>query len=124
MPGERITYSVSIDNASSREINPVKVSLVEFITFHATTKSKTSSRTLAIISNQKRINSKQNYLWNDASFVIPPVCSSSNGLCRIIDIKYFVALQIDPSGMAFNLNLNIPVTIGMSFSKGFFYLLL
>ena len=50
--------------------------------------------------------------WENATLVIPPVCPSSNGLCHIIEIRYFLVLNFDATGMSVSTDLKIPITIG------------
>ena len=112
MPGERITFSVNIDNKSNRKIKPLKVTLVESIIFRATSKSKTFHRNVALVDDTKFTEPLSNYEWNTGSITVPPVCSSSNGLCGIIIVNYFLQLNVDPTGGSVSKDLMIPITIG------------
>ena len=44
---------------------------------------------------------------------MPPLCSSSNFYGTIIDIKYFLNLNFDASGLAMSKDLTIPIVIGI-----------
>ncbi len=113
VPGERIQFTVQIDNRSKRKIKPLKVEFYERITFHARSKSTSSYRVIASATNGISIEPLRFYEWKDAnsSFVLPPLCHTSNGLCRIIDIKYVLSLKFSPSGSVSS-TINIPITIG------------
>jgi len=113
VPGERIQFAVQIDNKSKRKINPLKVEFYESITFHARSKSTSRYRVIATATNGKSIEPLKTYEWKDesSSLVLPPLCHTSNGLCRIIDIKYVLSLKFSPSGSVSS-TINIPITIG------------
>ena len=113
VPGERLQFAVQIDNKSKRKINPLKVEFYESITFHARSKSTSRYRVIATATNGISIEPLQSYEWKDAniSLVLPPLCHTSNGLCRIIDIKYVLSLKFSPSGSVSS-TINIPITIG------------
>jgi hypothetical protein len=116
VPGERLQFAVQIDNRSKRKINPFKVEFYERITIYAESRSTFDSRLITTVTNNKSIEPLQNYEWKDesSSFVLPPLCHTSNGLCRIIDIKYFLSLKFSPSGSASSA-INIPISIGKLF---------
>jgi hypothetical protein len=54
------------------------------------------------------------YEWTNREtlLTIPPVVSSSNGLCKIIQINYYLNLNFNPSGLSMSTDLQIPVVIG------------
>jgi hypothetical protein len=49
--------------------------------------------------------------WDRGRLIIPSVCSTSNGTCRIIEVSYTVVFTFGASS-SFDENLTIPVTIG------------
>ena len=110
VPGERILFKAFIDNKSNRKIYPLRLELIETITFYASTKSKTSTRKLCSIIN-KVIEPHGTHLWNDGIISIPPVCPSSNGFCKIINIKYFLNLHMSLASSV-SKEFCIPITIG------------
>jgi hypothetical protein len=110
--GECIVFNATVDNRSSREIKSCTVNLIQHLVFHATTKSKRCTRTVALIKYPKKINAKTTETWSDSVLTIPPVCSSSNGTCRIIEVIYSVVFNFDASGMAISTDVSIPITIG------------
>lgn len=100
-----------IDNRSSREIKLIQVDLLQQITFHATTKSRTCTRHVATIRFPGKIGAHKQETWENG-LVVPPVCSSSNGTCRIIDVRYVIDLKFDAGGMSTSKELYIPVVVG------------
>jgi hypothetical protein len=116
VPGERIQFAVQIDNKSKRKIKPLKVEFYERITIYAESRSKFDSRLITTVTNNKSIEPLQKYEWKDesSSFVLPPLCHTSNGLCKIIDLRYILSLSFSPSGSGFS-TINIPITIGKLF---------
>lgn len=112
MPGEAIVFSVMIDNRSSREIKSMQVDLNQIIVFHATTKSRRVARHVASVRFPGKVGARNQEHWENIALLVPPVCSSSNGTCRIIDLKYELNLNFDASGVAVSKSLIIPVVIG------------
>jgi hypothetical protein len=128
IPGERIQFAVQIDNRSKRKINPLKVEFYERITFYDRSVSKYSSdRVIATVSNNQPVEPLKTYEWKGETFDLPPMCHTSNGLCRIIDLKYGLRLNFSISGSVSSIIqslweiifsssiINIPITIGKSF---------
>jgi hypothetical protein len=116
VPGERLQFAVQIDNRSKRKIKPLQVEFYEKIIIYAKSRSTFVSRLIATATNNKSIEPLQNYEWKDesSSFVLPPLCHTSNGLCKIIDLKYFLSLKFSPSGSGSS-TVYIPITIGKLF---------
>ena len=112
MPGECIVFNAKIDNKSNRAVKRMSVSLLQQIRFHATTKSRTVCRTVASIQYPGEIEPKGFKEWNNSVLAIPPVCSSFNGTCRIIEVNYIVQFNFDVSGPSISTDLNIPIVIG------------
>jgi hypothetical protein len=110
--GECIVFNVTVNNRSSREIVSCSVKLMQHLIFHATTKSKKYTRRVAFIEYPNMINAKTTETWSGSAIIIPPVCSSSNGTCRIIDVFYSVVLKFNTSGISTSTYVSIPITIG------------
>ena len=111
MPGEVLPFKVEIDNKSSREIADMSINIIQRIFFHATAKTKICVRNVAHIKYPKRIPEKAREVWSQG-IIIPAVCASSNGTCRIIQVNYCVLFNFNPSGIAASKDLEIPLTIG------------
>lgn len=112
VPGEAIVFNVAIDNKSNREVKEMTVNLIQVIKFHATRKSRTCTRNVASIQFPKRIAERSMEKWDNSVLVIPPVCSSSNMTCRIIEVSYMVTFNFDASGVAVSTDITIPIVIG------------
>lgn len=116
VPGEAIVFSVNIDNKSSSEIKTMQVDLVQQISFHGRwsgqRKVRTSIRHVASIRFPGKVLARNQENWENISLLIPPVSSSSNGTCRIIEVRYAINLNIDAGGMTMSKDLTIPIVIG------------
>lgn len=112
VPGEPICFDLVVDNKSNRDIKPPLASLVQVVRLQATTKSKTTHRKVATLELPNRIQERMCEKFDNMKLVVPPVCSSSFGTSRIIDISYYFDLNFDASGPSISTDLNIPVVIG------------
>jgi hypothetical protein len=112
VPGEAIRFRVEFNNASSRDIPKMEVSLVQNLMFHAQCHSKRDNRKVAGVLYPGQINANSTQLWDNGVIVIPPVCSSSNGICRIIQINYSLVLHFSVSGPSIGTSCLIPCVIG------------
>jgi hypothetical protein len=112
VPGEGIVFNVNIDNKSGRQITEMTVKLVQSIRFHATHKSKTCNRVVAAVRYPGKVAARTIYSWKNAVLLIPPVCSSSNGTCRIIEVSYVTVLTLETSGIAISKDIKVPLAIG------------
>ena len=112
MPGESLICNADIDNKSSRDIKEMSVSLVQNIRFIATTKSKIVRRVVSNIMFPNMVKEKSFQDWNNIILPIPSICSTSNGVSKIIEVNYFVIFNFDTSGIAVSKDLTIPITIG------------
>jgi len=90
----------------------VKVTLRQNIKFHATTKTKTTYRDVSVSKYPNKISPRSIENWNNVTIQIPPIVSSSNGTCRIINVSYTIILNFDASGVAISKDVPIPITIG------------
>ncbi|XP_046556419.1 arrestin domain-containing protein 3-like [Haliotis rubra] len=138
VPGEAIILKAEIDNQSNRRIKssvceidngkasnsmcecflplgllyPLPLTTWPQVTmFHATTKTRTSSRVIAKLKHGEIDEGGHDY-WNGDQLVIPPVPPSFLAGCNIIDIRYFVQLEVTPSGPSSDLKVPLQVIIG------------
>jgi hypothetical protein len=88
--------------------------LIEQIRFHATQKTKLCTRIIAKINCPRKLDPQEIYEWTnrETSLIIPPIASTSNGTCKIIDISYLLNLSFDASGLSIRKNMKIPIVIG------------
>lgn len=112
VPGEAIAFKATIDNKSNRKIKSMTVNLIQVTKFHSSSKIKTCYENVTKIHYPNVVSEKSFEEWSNSALLIPPVCSSSNGLCRIIEVSYQVVFNFDASGVASSKNLEIPITIG------------
>ena len=113
VPGESIVFDVNIDNkSSSKEVSDLKVSLIQKVIFYAKADTKKSYRCVATTIYPRNIAPKSNEKWS-SHLIIPPVSSSTNGKCRIIDVYYVMLCSFETNGLGSKqTTLIIPITIG------------
>ena len=87
--GELVPFNATINNQSNREISDIRVKILQKIKFNATTKTRLAQEIVASANVPKKVGAKTSDTWTRFSIAIPPVCSSSEGECSIIQIKYF-----------------------------------
>ncbi len=112
--GERIEFVVQISNKSYRKIYPLKIFLVEKMTYLSRKiKHFCLINTKCFLTNNTCIEPLQNYEWNDtsSSLFLPSLCHSSNGSCKIMIREYFLRLKVSPSESK-HFYLKIPIIIG------------
>lgn len=112
MPGELIVFNATINNNSNRKIKKMSVNLIKRTTFHSTRKSSKFYQNIAQIDYPNVINERSFETWSNSILLIPTVCPSSNGTCKIIEVSYKVSLNFDSSGISASKKLKIPITIG------------
>ena len=111
VPGETISFYVKIDNKSSREINLLSVTLMEKTIFYSTRKARTKLRKVIEEIYTKKIKENSIEMWSQR-ITIPTIISSSNSLCKIIEINYLLILRFNTSGVTTSKEISIPITIG------------
>lgn len=111
VPGEDIPICAEISNGSNRSVSGTKAELIMTTRFHATSKSKSVTRIVAV-KKMGRIEEGEHQSWNNVPLHIPPVPPSDLVGCRIIDVVYYIKFTVDPSGPATDMEVLIPVTIG------------
>ena len=90
----------------------MNVSLVQKIKLRANFKSKTSYKTMENFRFPSKVYEKSIVNWKNSVLIIPPICPTSNGNSKIIDISYLVLLDFYVSGPHLVKEIAIPVTIG------------
>ncbi|GFO36965.1 arrestin domain-containing protein 3 [Plakobranchus ocellatus] len=111
VPGEAIKLFAEICNGSNRKISKSFVELRMVTTYRATTSTTLSSRVIASISRPE-IPAHSEDIWSGEELIIPSVPPSFLEGCNIIDIRYFVQLNVDPAGPALDLEIPLEVVIG------------
>ncbi|CAK8692203.1 unnamed protein product [Clavelina lepadiformis] len=111
VPGENVTAHASIENMSNRNMKATTISIMQNVTFHATTRSKFASQVFGTIHHPGCFR-RSNLEWNNVHLEIPALPPSGLRFCNIIDINYFVQLSVVTPTCHLNLDLLCPITIG------------
>ncbi|XP_025077865.1 uncharacterized protein LOC112554340 [Pomacea canaliculata] len=111
VPGEAIKLYADIRNNSNRKMDKSYVDLRMITTFHATTKSRMSVKEVGRVV-EGPIEEGHSFSWEGQIFVLPPLPPSYLPGCRIIDIKYILQLNVDPSGPSLDLEVPLEILIG------------
>ncbi|XP_013417446.1 arrestin domain-containing protein 3 [Lingula anatina] len=111
VPGETIHVTAEVNNHSSRKMDRVMFVLRQSIAFHATTKTRYSSKNvLNIVKGEVAPGDSE--AWRNETIIIPPIPPSELVGCRIIDIQYYMCIVVDPSGPAFDLEVPLEILVG------------
>lgn len=111
VPGDTIYLNAEISNNSSRRMCASRVKLIMFTAYHATTKTKTVSNCVASISRGE-IEPHGSDMWSGVPMTVPPIPPSYLVGCSIIDIRYILQLEVDPSGPGFDLEVPLEIIVG------------
>lgn len=120
VPGEAIVCSARIENSCNRDIIRSSVSLVQELFFTGssrelivkTTKRKKCNRNIVTIQLNRIISGNSNeQLLQDQMILIPPVCASSTGLSKIIEINYWLVFTFGVFG-SLDRDVWLPLKIG------------
>ncbi|BFZ02495.1 hypothetical protein BsWGS_05534 [Bradybaena similaris] len=111
VPGEAIKLFAEIRNDSDLRMNKSYVALKMEITYRAKKKLKTEIKEVARVT-RPRIEPHEHDQWNGEQLVIPPLPPSFLAGCGIIDIKYILQLNVDPSGLFHDLKVPLEILIG------------
>ena len=105
---------MQIDNdTESQKLDSIQVVLQEKLTLIANrSHSYSHVKDLVVAKCGTQCEPKKKLSWKDGLLIVPSVMSSSNGLCKLIDLKYFVYTQITANGGKFVKDFTIPITIG------------
>ncbi|KAK0043382.1 arrestin domain-containing protein 3 [Biomphalaria pfeifferi] len=111
VPGEAILINAEISNASSRKMDKSYVNLRMVTIFRATTKIKMIHRDVAVVARPS-INPHSEDVWSGEKLIIPPLPPSFLNGCNIIDVHYYLQLNVDPAGPALDLEIPFEIIIG------------
>ncbi|ELU04845.1 hypothetical protein CAPTEDRAFT_173828 [Capitella teleta] len=95
VPGEFIVLSGEVSNHTNRTMDDNRVELRMYMTFRATTKTRTVMRMISRVSKGK-IEAGGSAVWSGETFHIPPLPPSQLVYCDIIDIAYSIVVSNDP----------------------------
>ncbi|GAB1606183.1 arrestin domain-containing protein 3-like [Argonauta hians] len=106
VPGENIIATITLQNISFRKCGSCNMQLKQIV------RCSDSCPVVVIVASSKlceSIRPGQSCHWQGYEFMVPPTCPSRLDMCKIISIKYCVA--IDTSFDDFNLYAAVPVVI-------------
>ncbi|KAL7729097.1 hypothetical protein ACLKA6_019919 [Drosophila palustris] len=113
-PGQRINYSLQIDNQShGYDLEGIELTLIQVYEFKASSphhKSRTHKNTLSSEFQAEQVRRLSKRLLN-ASLVIPPVPPSSRHN-RIINVSYMINMAIKTGGCHTDSEIEMPIIIG------------
>jgi hypothetical protein len=112
VPGETIFFRVDIDNQSSKEILETYVNLVQTLKLNAQNQTKIVKRVVCTARYLDMIKPRSIEAWDSSCLVIPPLCSTLNGLTPLIQINYSLVLYVNLSGLSCTKSLTLPIVIG------------
>lgn len=87
------------------------VCLYKIITLHLPKHTYTIKQRVAMITLQTYIPAGTQTNCDYSVILIPPVCSTSDGLCKLIDVNYKLTLEFSVSSWQREV-LEIPITLG------------
>lgn len=113
VPGENIYIQADIDNSSDESITHTTATLYCWITYKAGHHTKRETKTISSIE-RGLIAPHSHEQWSNQPLRIPALPPTRlGGMCRIINIEYFLQFTLDPSGTCTSdLDFTFPVTIG------------
>ncbi|KAK7473588.1 hypothetical protein BaRGS_00035191 [Batillaria attramentaria] len=111
VPGEAISLFADIRNNSNRRMDRSYIDLRMITMFHATSKSRTVTKEIGRMT-ERPIEEGKSFSWEGQQFVLPPLPPSYLVGCRIIDVRYVLQLNVDPSGPAVDLEVPLEIIIG------------
>ncbi|XP_045216627.2 arrestin domain-containing protein 3-like [Mercenaria mercenaria] len=111
VPGEYINFRAEVNNQSKRTMTCTKAKLVMEVTYHATSKSRTVKHRITKLKHGE-LKGGDTDVWTNEKLHVPSVPPSFLRGCTIIDIKYYVTIVADPSGVGFDLEVPVEVVIG------------
>lgn len=110
--GEDIVFNAMIDNRSSKGLNRLTVSLIQRIKFHGKGRSKECIRNVASVNLHKAVGSNSVENWNNVLLKIPPVCSTTQGSSRLIEVSYLLVFTFGAIAPKLATDLVLPIVIG------------
>lgn len=116
VPGEVVTFEAYINNTSSRDVIRNRIMLMQYLRLigqkENITKIREEKREMARLVIDKRVRGNTSKeVKSSEPFILPQVCTTLDGLCRIIDVKYALIFTFGVRGSS-NKELEIPITIG------------
>lgn len=112
VPGEMMDPTVEVTNSSNKKILGMKLVLAQRTTCYAMGKSKTKVREICQ-TNGPEVEEGDYEMWIPQGVIIPPLPPTRlGGICRLIDVQYFIMFVMRVSGLSDSLTAKLPVMIG------------
>ncbi|CAL8118050.1 unnamed protein product [Orchesella dallaii] len=111
--GEALDFSCEITNSSSStKVNHLKAMLVQNIIYFAQNRSRSQKRTVRELKGPA-IECGDHEMWCPTCLTIPSLPPTRlGGNCRIIDVQYFLEVEMSISGLSTALTGELPIIIG------------
>ncbi|ODM93090.1 Arrestin domain-containing protein 3 [Orchesella cincta] len=110
--GEALDFSCEITNSSSTKVNHVKAMLVQNIIFYAQGRSRSQRKNVFELKGPA-IECGDHEMWCPTSLAIPPLPPTRLGVsCHIIDVQYFLQVEMSIAGLSTSLSGELPIMIG------------
>ncbi|KAH9518393.1 hypothetical protein Btru_016704 [Bulinus truncatus] len=113
VPGETIHADVQIHNMTMRKSGPCKLQLKQLVTYG---ENHCVTIILQELEFHESIRPGQRRQWKNLSLTVPATCPSKLSKCRVIDVRYCVAIDCDFGESA--LYAAVPITIATLPEKG------
>ncbi|XP_055902057.1 arrestin domain-containing protein 17-like [Eupeodes corollae] len=112
-PGQKLNFTITLDNESDRDIEECTVELVQKISFHSESPEHKSKTVKNIISTVD-LNGANRFCkkLHEGSFTIPPLPPSTIGGDDIIKVYYYLRAEIETGCFSTNEVLHAGITIG------------
>eukprot|EP00058_Branchiostoma_floridae_P026570 XP_002612061.1 hypothetical protein BRAFLDRAFT_94151 [Branchiostoma floridae] len=109
-PGETVQMRGTVENNANEEVTHVSAKLIQVVSFHATSKSRSSSSTLSKTECRGCAEGQSSQV--EMSLTVPAIPPSSLRYCSIIDIDYALEISGHISGAHTSMDMKFPIKIG------------
>lgn len=111
VPGESMRITLEINNTSSQSVRKSIARLKQHVTYFAENTSAKDKIELGCVQFGS-VSARKSDSWNDVDLVVPPVPPTGLGGCRIIEVKYFIEVQVHCGNYLKDMIMKERVTIG------------
>ncbi|XP_066267267.1 arrestin domain-containing protein 3-like isoform X1 [Branchiostoma lanceolatum] len=109
-PGETVQMRGNVENNANEKVTHVTAKLIQVVSFHATSKSRSSSSTLSKTECQGCAEGQSSQV--QMSLTVPAIPPSSLRYCSIIDIDYALEISGHIDGAHTSMDMTFPIKIG------------
>lgn len=114
--GQEVPISVKIDNASSVDVEKIKISLEQIVQYVSKSSYNRTRKTKEVVKTAKswsyhgvRAKNKANAI---CKIVIPNVSPTNHGICSVIIVNYEIRVCAEVGGFHRSPTIKIPIAIG------------